>query len=87
MRTPSAGRSETAAQSRTAARAATRARAVPTELANILGVGGALLAVVAVGAGVSAALPQAASPWLFAAAYGAPAAVAFTIHWWIDQRP
>ncbi|CAN7171394.1 hypothetical protein LJR225_000339 [Phenylobacterium sp. LjRoot225] len=69
-----------------AASRAGRRRAIPAELANILGTCGALLAVVAAGAGISAALPESVSPWLFAAAYGAPAAVAFAVYWWIDQR-
>jgi len=77
--------SPAAARSQGLARAETR-RAIPAELANILGTCGALLAVVASGAGISAALPDPASPWLFAAAYGAPAAAAFAVYWWIAQR-
>jgi len=46
----------------------------------------ALLAVVASGVAISAALPQAASPWLVASSYAAPAAIAFAVYWWIAQR-
>lgn len=81
MRTPSA-----AARGRAGARAEAHHRAIPAELANILGTAGAVLAVVTAGAGISAALPDLASPWLFAAAYGAPAAIAFVAYWWIAQR-
>jgi len=35
---------------------------------------------------ISSALPQPASPWLFAASYGAPGAIAFAVYWWIAQR-
>lgn len=69
-----------------AARSVARPRIIPAEVTNILGTGGALLAVVATGAGISAALPAPTSAWLFAAAYGAPAAVAFAVYWWIAQR-
>lgn len=63
-----------------------KARAVPAELVNMVGTAGALLAVTATGAMISEVLPDPASPWLFAAAYGGPAAVAFAIYWWIAQR-
>jgi hypothetical protein len=63
-----------------------KARAIPAELVNILGTGGALLAVVTSGAAISSVLPDPASPWLFAAAYGGPGAVAFAAYWWIAQR-
>lgn len=84
MRTLSAGRREASAPRPSVARS--QARAIPVELSNILGVCGVLMAVVATGAGISAALPEPASPWLFAAAYGAPVAAAFAAYWWIDQR-
>jgi hypothetical protein len=45
----------------------------------------AALAVVAVGAGLSAALPE-PSPWLTASAYLAPASLAFAAYWWMAQR-
>ena len=63
-----------------------RARVIPAELVNIAGTAGALLAVTATGAAISEILPDPASPWLFAAAYGGPAALAFAIYWWIAQR-
>jgi hypothetical protein len=53
---------------------------------NVLSAAGALAAVVAAGAGLSSLLPDQASFWLAAAAYGAPAGVAFTIYWWNAQR-
>ena len=58
---------------------------VPVELLNILATIGAALGVVAAGAAISAALPQ-PTPWMFAASYAAPAAIAFAIYWWIAQR-
>jgi len=70
----------------TAVRRVAPIRAIPAELVNILGTAGALLTVVASGAAISAALPEAASPWLFAASYGAPGAIAFAVYWWIAQR-
>ena len=76
----------TSAHGRAAARNGTHLRAIPAELASILGTGAALLAVVTAGAGISAALPEPASPWLFAASYGAPGGIAFTVYWWIAQR-
>ena len=63
-----------------------RARAIPAELVNIAGTAGALLAVTATGAAISEVLPDQASPWLFAAGYGGPAALAFAIYWWVAQR-
>jgi hypothetical protein len=45
----------------------------------------AALGVVAVGAGLSAALPE-PSPWLTASAYLAPASLAFAAYWWMAQR-
>jgi hypothetical protein len=69
-----------------AERSVAHARIIPAEVTNIVGTSGALLAVVATGAGISAALPEPSSAWLFAAAYGAPAAVAFAVYWWIAQR-
>ena len=56
------------------------------ELINIGGTAGALLAVVAAGAGLSSVLPDPASPWMTAAAYLAPASLAFAAYWWIAQK-
>ncbi|MFD1190611.1 hypothetical protein [Phenylobacterium conjunctum] len=61
-------------------------RGVPRELINIVGTALALFAVVAAGGLISSVLPDNGSPWLFAASYGAPAAVAFVIYWWIAQK-
>lgn len=58
---------------------------MPAEILNIGGTAVAILAVVGVGAGLSAALPE-PSPWLTAAAYLAPASLAFAAYWWIAQR-
>lgn len=74
MRTSSAGR------------AADKAHMLPAEILNILGTAGGVLGVVAAGGAISSALPDPASPWLFAASYGAPAAIAFAVYWWIAQR-
>jgi hypothetical protein len=52
-----------------------KGRGIPPEIVNIGGTAGALLAVVGAGAGLSTLLPQ--TVWFTAAAYGAPAAVAF----------
>jgi hypothetical protein len=71
---------------KSAHRVAVKRHALPPEVVNIVGTGGALLGVVAAGAAISSALPDPSSPWLFAASYGAPAAIAFAIYWWIAQR-
>lgn len=57
---------------------------VPPELINIGGTSAAVLAVVAAGAALSEIAP--AGVWFTAASYGAPAAVAFAIYWWIAHR-
>lgn len=61
-----------------------RARA-PAEFISIGGAVTAALAVVAAGAGLSAALPE-PSPWLTVSAYLAPASLAFAAYWWIAQK-
>ncbi|MDB5444990.1 MAG: hypothetical protein JWQ97_307 [Phenylobacterium sp.] len=71
---------------KSAERGQARVRAVPAELMNIIGLIAALFGVVATGVAISAALPHGADPWLNASAYGAPAAVAFAVYWWIAQR-
>lgn len=58
---------------------------VPAEILNIGAVVVAILAVVGAGAGLSAALPV-HSPSLTAAAWLAPAGLAFAAYWWIAQR-
>jgi hypothetical protein len=57
----------------------------PPELVNILGTSGAILAVVAAGSGIVALIPD-PGVWQFAAAYGAPASLAYAAYWWIAQR-
>jgi hypothetical protein len=45
----------------------------------------AIFGVVATGAAISSAISS-PSPWLFAAAYGGPAALAFGLYWAISRR-
>jgi hypothetical protein len=59
---------------------------VPPEVANIVGTAAAIFAAVAAGAGIVSLLPEDASPWLIASAYGAPAGLAFLAYWWIAQK-
>jgi hypothetical protein len=73
-------------RTRSAERAAAKARGLPPELVNIVGTSVAVLGVVAAGAAIASALPAPSSPWLFAASYGAPGAIAFAAYWWIAQR-
>jgi len=62
-------------------------RQIPREILQILGVGAAVFAVVALGSLIASALPvEAHSTSLVMACYAAPAAVAFVIYWWCDQR-
>jgi hypothetical protein len=62
-----------------------RKERVPSEALNVGGTAAAIFGVVATGAGLSATLPD-PSPWLMAAAYGAPAGVAFVAYWWVAQK-
>jgi hypothetical protein len=62
-----------------------RLRASP-ELAALLAKSGAALAVVGTGSGIVAVLPD-PSLWQVAAAYLAPAGLAFLVHWWNAQQP
>ena len=61
-----------------------RAR-VPAEIGAIVGAAVAIFFVVASGLGLSSVLPE-PSPWLIAAAYLAPASLAFAAYWWVAQR-
>jgi hypothetical protein len=63
-----------------------RTPVIAGELLNAVGAAAAALAALAVGAAMSKVLPGLAAPWLFAAAYAAPGAIAFAIYWWIAQR-
>ncbi len=58
---------------------------VSAEVLNIGGAAAAVVTVVGMGAGLSAALPN-PSPWLSAAAYLAPAGLAFAAYWWMAQK-
>ena len=58
---------------------------VPSELLTMAGFGLAIFGVVATGSAISAGIHE-PSPWLFAAAYGGPAAIAFGLYWAIAQR-
>jgi cyanate permease len=62
-------------------------RQIPREIVTTVVVAAAIFAVVALGSLIASALPaDANSPWLVFASYAAPAAVAFVIYWWTDQR-
>lgn len=66
----------------------TRPRAglrLPPEILNIVGTAGAIFAVVATGSGIVAVMPD-ATLWQTAAAYLAPAGLAFAAYWWIAQK-
>ena len=65
-------------------RSARKGRA-PLEMLNIGAAAGAIAAVLAMGAGLSSVLPEGSS-WLAAAAYLAPAGLAFAAYWWITQK-
>ena len=65
--------------------ASVRKNRIPAEVLNIGGTAGAILAVVAAGAGLSSMLPD-PSPWLAAAAYLAPGGLAFAAYWWVAQK-
>lgn len=60
-------------------------RRVPSEIVTMAGFAIAIAGVVATGAAISSAIPE-PSPWLFAAAYGGPAALAFGVYWAVTRR-
>jgi len=60
-------------------------RRVPPELVTMAGFGLAIFGVVATGSAISAGIHE-PSPWLFAAAYGGPAAIASGLYWAIARR-
>ena len=66
---------------------AERGRSVklPPEIINMLGTAGAVLAVVATGSGIYSLLPD-PDVWQTAAAYLAPASLAFVAYWWVAQK-
>lgn len=57
----------------------------PPEAVTICAFAVALFGVVATGSAISASIRE-PSPWLFAAAYGGPAAIASGLYWAIAQR-
>lgn len=59
---------------------------VASEIRNLATLVATAVAVVALGVGIAAVLPEAASPWLSISAFAAPAGLAFLAYWWIDQR-
>jgi hypothetical protein len=60
-------------------------RRIPPELTTMAGFAIAIFGVVATGSAISAAIAQ-PSPWLFAAAYGGPGALAFGLYWALARR-
>ena len=68
------------------ARRGSGAVALPREVVALGGFGAAVVLVVASGAGLASLLPGHPSIWLSAGAYGAPAAAAFAVYWWIAQK-
>jgi hypothetical protein len=58
---------------------------MPPEIVNIIGAVGAVLAVIASGSAIVSLLPQ-PDAWMTAAAYLAPASLAFAVYWWVSQR-
>jgi hypothetical protein len=66
-------------------RTTSRGPGIPPELVTVAAFAVALFGVVATGAAISAAIAM-PSPWLFAAAYGGPAALAFGLYWIIARR-
>jgi hypothetical protein len=60
-------------------------RHVPREVLTMVGFAIAIFGVVATGSAISAGIST-PSPWLFAAAYGGPAALAFGVYWAISRQ-
>lgn len=58
---------------------------IAAPILNMVGTAIALFAVVATGSLISGLLPD-PSAWEFAAAYLAPASLAFAAYWWIAQK-
>lgn len=61
-------------------------RHLPHQPGQILGLVLSILGVLVAGVLIAAALPEEASAWMTAAAYLAPASVAFVVRWWMDQE-
>jgi len=60
-------------------------RHVPREVLTMAGFAIAIFGVVATGSAIAAGIST-PSPWLFAAAYGGPAALAFGVYWAISRQ-
>ena len=60
-------------------------RRIPAEVTTLAAFAIGIFGVVATGAAISASIHE-ASPWMFAAAYGGPAALAFGVYWALAQR-
>jgi hypothetical protein len=58
---------------------------IPRELVTMVAFAVAIFGVVATGSAISSAITE-PSPWLFAAAYGGPAALAFGVYWALSRR-
>jgi hypothetical protein len=58
---------------------------IPSEIATMLAFALAIFGVVATGSAIASAIAQ-PSPWLFAAAYGGPAALAFGVYWAVSRK-
>jgi hypothetical protein len=57
----------------------------PVEMGAVGAAALAILFVIAAGTGLASILPD-PTPWLVAAAYLAPAGLAFTAYWWAAQK-
>ena len=60
-------------------------RHIPSEVSTMAGFAVAIFGVVATGAAISSTFVD-PSPWLFAASYGGPAALASGLYWAISRR-
>lgn len=60
-------------------------RRIPVEITTMIAFAIAIFGVVATGAAISASFVE-PSPWLYAAAYGGPAALAFGLYFAISRR-
>ncbi len=60
-------------------------RRIPIELTTMAAFAVAIFGVVATGAAISSAFVD-PNPWLYAAAYGGPGALAFGVYWAVSRR-
>jgi hypothetical protein len=75
----------TASEGRNKTMVRSPARWPPTELVTLAAFAIAIFGVVATGSAIAAAIKE-PSPWLFAAAYGGPAALATGLYWSIARK-